>query len=122
MVSKARIRLSSTDPQDINTICAEIKEIADKTGVKLKGPIPLPTKKLMVATRKSPAGQGTNTFDKWEMRIHKRLIDVNTNVRLLMSLMRIRASDDFFIEMWLVECPFHHLPYFDPSDDSFDYQ
>ncbi len=55
MVSKARIRLSSTDPQDINTICAEIKEIADKTGVKLKGPIPLPTKKLMVPTRKSPA-------------------------------------------------------------------
>src|SRR5437762_10720215 len=81
MVSKARIRLSSTDPQDINTICAEIKEIADKTGVKLKGPIPLPTKKLMVPTRKSPAGQGTNTFDKWEMRIHKRLIDVDPNER-----------------------------------------
>src|SRR6266550_317214 len=83
MVSKARIRLSSTDPQDINTICAEIKEIADKTGVKLKGPIPLPTKKLMVPTRKSPAGQGTNTFDKWEMRIHKRLIDVDPNERFL---------------------------------------
>ncbi len=66
MVSKARIRLSSTDPQDINSICGEIRDIAEKTGVKLKGPIPLPTKKLLVATRKGPAGQGTKTFDKWE--------------------------------------------------------
>src|SRR5207245_180876 len=55
MVSKARIRLSSTDPQDINTICAEIKEIADKTGVKLKGPIHLPKKK-----KKNPINSQTN--------------------------------------------------------------
>jgi len=57
MVSKARIRLSSTDPQDINSICGEIRDIAEKTGVKLKGAIPLPTKKLLVPTRKGPAGQ-----------------------------------------------------------------
>ena len=57
MVSKARIRLSSTDPQDINTICTEIRDIADKTGVKLKGPIPLPTKKLIVPSRKSTHAQ-----------------------------------------------------------------
>src|SRR5947207_14612677 len=102
MVSKARIRLSSTDPHDINTICAEIKEIADKTGVKLKGPIPLPTKKLMVPTRKSPAGQGTNTFDKWEMRIHKRLIDVDPNERFLKSRIRFKARTDFVVELELV--------------------
>jgi len=95
MVSKARIRLSSTDPQDINAICGEIKEIADKTGVKLKGPIPLPTKRLVVPTRKSPAGQGTK-------RIHKRLIDVDPNERFLKRLMRIRAPDDVFIEIELL--------------------
>ena len=102
MVSKARIRLSSTDPQDINAICSEIKEIAEKTGVKLKGPIPLPTKKLLVPTRKSPAGQGTHSFDKWEMRIHKRLIDVDPNERFLKRMMRIRAPDDVFIEIELL--------------------
>ncbi len=95
MVSKARIRLSSTDPQDINSICGEIRDIAEKTGVKLKGPIPLPTKK-------SPAGQGTHSFDKWEMRIHKRLIDVDPNERFLKRLMRIRAPDDVFIEIELL--------------------
>ena len=77
MVSKARIRLSGTNPQGLDSICGEITKIADKTGVKLRGPIPLPTKKLNVPTRKSPCGQGTHTWDKWEMRIHKRLIDIS---------------------------------------------
>src|SRR5207249_10550871 len=97
MVSKARIRLSSTDPQDINTICGEIRDIADKTGVKLKGPIPLPMKKLMVSTRKSPAGQGIDSRDMWEVRIDKRLLDVDLNEGFLKRLMRIRAADDVLL-------------------------
>ncbi len=34
------------------------KKIAERTGVDLSGPIPLPTKKLVVPTRKSPDGEG----------------------------------------------------------------
>jgi len=102
VVSKARIRLSSTDPQDLNSICSEIRSIADKTGVKLSGPIPLPTKKLNVPTRKTPCGQGTHTWDKYEMRIHKRLIDVDPNERFLKRLMRIRMPDKVFIEIELI--------------------
>lgn len=102
MVSKARIKLSSTDPHDLNSICSEIKEIAEKAGVKLKGPIPLPTKRLMVPTRKSPCGEGTNTWDKWEMRIHKRLIDVDPNERFLKRLMRIKTPEDVYIEIELI--------------------
>jgi small subunit ribosomal protein S10 len=102
MVNKARIRLSGTNPQGLDSICGEITKIADKTGVKLRGPIPLPTKKLDVSTRKSPCGQGTNTWDKWEMRIHKRLIDVDPNERFLKRLMRIRTPEDVFIEIELL--------------------
>ena len=36
MANKARIRLSSTDPQGLNSICSEIMKIADRTGVKLR--------------------------------------------------------------------------------------
>jgi small subunit ribosomal protein S10 len=102
MVSKARIKLSSTDPQNLNMICDEIKKIADKTGVKIKGPIPLPTKRLIVPTRKSPCGEGTHTWDKWEMRIHKRLVDVDPNERFLKRLMRIKTPEDVFIEIELI--------------------
>jgi small subunit ribosomal protein S10 len=102
MVNKARIKLSSIDPQNLNMICDEIKKIADKTGVKIKGPIPLPTKRLIVPTRKSPCGEGTHTWDKWEMRIHKRLVDVDPNERFLKRLMRIKTPEDVFIEIELI--------------------
>ncbi len=102
MVNKARIKLSSTEPYNLNSICSEIKGIAEKAGVKLSGPIPLPTKRLIVPTRKSPCGEGTNTWDKWEMRIHKRLIDVDPNERFLKRLMRIKTPEDVYIEIELI--------------------
>jgi ribosomal protein uS10 len=42
----------------------------------VRGPIRLPTKILRITTRKSPCGEGTNTWDRFEMRIHKRIIDL----------------------------------------------
>jgi len=44
--------------------------------LKVKGPVRMPTKILHVTTRKSPCGEGTNTWDRFEMRIHKRIIDL----------------------------------------------
>ena len=102
MVSKARIKLSSTEPNDLNIICSEIRDIANKAGVKVKGPIPLPTKRLKIPTRKSPCGEGTNTWDRWEMRIHKRLIDVDPNERFLKRLMRIKTPEEVYIEIELI--------------------
>lgn len=34
----------------------------------MKGPVRMPTKVLRITTRKAPSGQGTNTFDRFEMR------------------------------------------------------
>tara|TARA_B100000315_G_C14383222_1_gene498448 strand:+ start:123 stop:362 length:240 start_codon:yes stop_codon:yes gene_type:complete len=73
--------------------------ITEKTGVKVKGPQPLPTKKLKVSTRKAPSGQGTATFDKWEMRVHRRLIDLDADDRTMKQLMRLKVPEDVFIEV-----------------------
>ena len=43
--------------------------------LRVKGPVRLPTKKLKVSTRKTPCGEGSKTWDTYEMRIHKRLIE-----------------------------------------------
>jgi small subunit ribosomal protein S10 len=56
MVQKARIHLSSTDKDRVEEIARELRAIAEKTGVRVAGPIPLPTKRLKVTTRKSPSG------------------------------------------------------------------
>jgi small subunit ribosomal protein S10 len=102
LVQKARIRLTSTDKTKLEEVCNELKGIADKTGVRLAGPIPLPTKKLKVPTRKSPCGEGTHTFDRWEMRIYKRLVDIDANERAMRRVMRIKVPENVFIEIELI--------------------
>jgi len=99
MVKRARIKLTSTDTEQLGEVCQEIKDIAKKIGVKLVGPIPLPTKKLVVPVRKTPCGDGSNTWDRFEMRVHKRLIEVDARERVMRSIMRIKVPSEVYIEM-----------------------
>ncbi len=101
MKQKARIKLSGVSPKELDEICQQIKQIAERTGVALSGPIPLPTRRLVVPCRKSPDGEGSETFDHWEMRIHKRLIDIDADERALRQLMRIQVPRDVNIEIVL---------------------
>ncbi|PIN75460.1 30S ribosomal protein S10 [Candidatus Woesearchaeota archaeon CG10_big_fil_rev_8_21_14_0_10_36_11] len=103
MVQRARIKLASTEIDKLNQICRDIKEIADKTGVQLRGPIPLPTKKLKVTTRKSPDGEGKASWERYEMRIHKRLIDVGADERTLRLVMRVPIPEGLNIEIEMVD-------------------
>lgn len=84
-----RVKLNSTDIVTLNAICDTIKDLAKKSGILISGPVPLPTKKLKITTRKSPCGQGTATFDRFEMRIHKRLIDFPANEKILHNIMKM---------------------------------
>ena len=103
MAQRARIKLASIDIDKINQICTDIKEIATKTGVDLRGPIPLPTKKLKVTTRKSPSGEGKATWERYEMRVHKRLIDLNADERTLRLVMRVPIPEGLNIEIEMVD-------------------
>lgn len=98
---RARISLSGTDPKKVDSVCQQIKKISERTGVNMSGPIPMPTKRLVVPCRKSPDGEGTETWERWEMRIHKRLIDLDADERALRSLMRIQVPDGVNIEIIL---------------------
>ena len=96
---KVRIKLDSIDIDMLNNICDSIKALAKKSGITIGGPIPLPTKKLKVTTRKSPCGDGTATFDKYEMRIHKRLIDLPANEKILHHIMRMKVPKSVNIKI-----------------------
>ena len=97
--TKARIRVSATDINQLNEICSDIQNIASDSKVKLSGPIPLPTKVLKITTRKSVSGDGTASWDRWEMRIHKRLVDIEPNERALRQVMRLQVPDGVNIEI-----------------------
>ncbi len=101
----ARIKLSGKDPKELDEVCSEIKDIAKKFGINYRGPIPLPTKILRVTTLKTPCGDGTGhgnaTFEKWEMRIHKRLIDVQADDRALRQIMRVDIPQNVHVSITL---------------------
>ncbi|HJN56789.1 MAG: 30S ribosomal protein S10 [Candidatus Woesearchaeota archaeon] len=102
-MQKARIKLASIEIHKINEVCSYINDIADKTGVDMKGPIPLPTKKLRVTTRKSPDGEGRSTWEKYEMRVHKRVIDLGLDERALRLVMRVPIPEGLNIEIEMIE-------------------
>lgn len=102
-MQKARIKLTSPDYNILTDICTKIIDVADRTGVKHSGIIPLPTKKLIVPTRKAPCGGGTESYEKWQMRIHKRLIDVESDERTLRRIMRVEIPENVHVEIELKE-------------------
>ena len=98
-MQKARIKLASTDIAKINEVCDFISDIADKTGVVMRGPVPLPRKTLKVTTRRSPCGEGKATWERYEMRVHKRLIDLGLDERALRLVMRVPIPEGLNIEI-----------------------
>ena len=101
MAQPARVKLTSISLKKLIDVCTEIMNIGTKTGVKVKGPIPLPVKRLNVVTRKSPCGSGTETYEKWEMKIHRRIIDINADDKAIRQLMRLKIPDNVYIELSL---------------------
>ena len=65
--------------------------------------LPLPTKKLRVTTRKSPDGEGRSTWEKYEMRVHKRVIDLGLDERALRLVMRVPIPEGLNIEIEMIE-------------------
>jgi len=102
-MQKARIKLASHNIDKVNEICNSISEIAKKTKVKMSGPIHIPTKNMKVTTRKSPCGDGKASFERYEMRIHKRLIEMGIDERALRLVMRVPIPEGVSIEIAMLD-------------------
>ena len=103
MPTVTTIKLTGENHADIDLVCASIRNISEQTGVQLRGPIPLPTRRLVVPCRKAPDGEGSETYDHWEMRIHKRLLEMDItsgkDESALRQVARIPIPDTVSIEL-----------------------
>lgn len=70
-----RIRLKAFDHRLIDRSAVEIVDTAKRTGARVKGPIPLPTKKERFTILISPHVD-KNARDQYEIRTHKRIMDI----------------------------------------------
>ncbi|POS84220.1 Ribosomal protein S10 [Erysiphe pulchra] len=83
---KIRITLTSRKVQSLEKVCQELVDRAKTKDLRVKGPVRLPTKTLKISTRKTPCGEGSKTWDTFEMRIHKRLIDLNAPTEVVKQI------------------------------------
>jgi len=70
-----RIRLKAYEHQVLDQSAEKIVETALRTGAKVSGPIPLPTKKEIITILRAPH-KYKDSREQFEMRTHKRLIDI----------------------------------------------
>ncbi len=99
MVFRIRIWLQSTNVEHLDKVARQIREIAEKSGVNVRGPVPLPNKRVVVPIFRLPHGEGSKYWEHWEMVIHKRLIDIDADERVMRKLIRIQVPDDVHIEL-----------------------
>lgn len=72
------ITITSTKMKAVEKLCADVKENGKKKGVQVKGPVRIPTKTLRITTRKTPCGEGSKTWDHFQMRVYKRILSLKT--------------------------------------------
>jgi len=72
---KIRISIKAYDHKLVDKSVAQIIETANKTGAQISGPIPLPTKKEVVTILRA-VHKYKDSREQFEMRTHKRLIDI----------------------------------------------
>ena len=91
-LQKIRIKLKAYEHQLIDQSAKKIVETAERTGAKVAGPIPLPTKKEIVTILRA-VHKYKDSREQFELRTHKRLIDV------------LHPSKKFIEELQNVELP-----------------
>eukprot|EP00310_Coccolithus_braarudii_P022105 CAMPEP_0183356386 /NCGR_PEP_ID=MMETSP0164_2-20130417/44219_1 /TAXON_ID=221442 /ORGANISM="Coccolithus pelagicus ssp braarudi, Strain PLY182g" /LENGTH=119 /DNA_ID=CAMNT_0025529789 /DNA_START=58 /DNA_END=417 /DNA_ORIENTATION=- len=102
-IHKIRITLTSRNVKAVEKVCTDLIRGAEKKRLKVKGPVRMPTKTLRLIVRKSPCGEGTNTWDNYEMRIHKRLIDLHSPSDVVRSITSINIDPGVEVEVTIAE-------------------
>lgn len=86
---KIRIRLKAFDHQVLDQSAEKIVETAKRTGAQISGPVPLPTQKEIITILRAPH-KYKDSREQFEMRTHKRLIDIFTPTpKTVDALMRL---------------------------------
>lgn len=98
---KIRIRLKAYDHQILDQSAERIVDTAKRSGAKVSGPIPLPTDREVYTILRAPH-KYKDSREQFEMRTHKRLIDINNPTpQTVDSLMRLDLPSGVDIEIKL---------------------
>ena len=98
---KIRIRLKAFDYRILDASASEIVETAKRTGSKVAGPIPLPTRIERFTVNRSPHVD-KKSMDQFEIRTHKRVLDiVDPTPQTVDALMKLDLASGVDVEIKL---------------------
>ncbi|KAH8981617.1 40S ribosomal protein S20 [Lactarius hatsudake] len=95
---KIRITLTSSNVKNLEKFSLDLINRA-KDKQRVKGPVRLPTKVLKITTRKTPCGEGSKTWDRYELKIHKRLIDLHSSSEIVKQITSISLEPGVEVEV-----------------------
>ncbi|MCZ7685781.1 MAG: 30S ribosomal protein S10 [Sandaracinaceae bacterium] len=97
--TKIRIRLKAYDHRLLDQSASEIVETAKRTGARVAGPIPLPTRISKFTVLRGPHVD-KKSREQFEIRTHKRLLDIlEPNQQTLEALMKLDLSAGVEVEI-----------------------
>ncbi|EKD91505.1 MAG: hypothetical protein ACD_30C00002G0002 [uncultured bacterium] len=96
---RIRVRLKSYDYRVLDTTCEQLLDTALRTGAKIVGPIPLPTRTSRITVPKSPFTD-KNSQETFEIKTHKRVVDIiEPTDKTIDSLMHLELPAGVDIEV-----------------------
>ncbi|CAF2138171.1 hypothetical protein BRARA_B01551 [Brassica rapa] len=102
-IHKIRITLSSKNVKNLEKVCTDLVRGAKDKRLRVKGPVRMPTKVLKITTRKAPCGEGTNTWDRFELRVHKRVIDLFSSPDVVKQITSITIEPGVEVEVTIAD-------------------
>ncbi|XP_066110529.1 small ribosomal subunit protein uS10-like [Saccopteryx bilineata] len=87
----------------LSLVCADLIRGAKEKNLKVKGPVRMPTKTLRITTRKTPCREGSKTWDRFQMRIHKRLIDLHSPSEIVKQITSISIEPGVEVEVTIAD-------------------
>ncbi|CAO1394549.1 unnamed protein product [Diamesa serratosioi] len=102
-VHRIRIVLTGCNVRSLEKVCVDLISGAKKQKLRVKGPIRMPTNVLRITTRKTPCGEGSKTWDHFQMRIHKRIIDLHSPSEIVRQITSINIEPGVQIEVTMAD-------------------
>lgn len=96
---KIRMTLTSTNVKALEKVTSEFIARAKKRELKHFGPIRMPTKTLRITTRKTPCGEGSKTWSRYQLRIHKRVLDFKSTSEVVKDVTKMTIDPVVTVEI-----------------------
>ncbi|KAH0792207.1 40S ribosomal protein S20 [Histomonas meleagridis] len=99
---RIRLTITSSKLPNLQKVCNNLVQKLKAEHLKVRGPIPMPRRRLRITTRRAPCGNGTETYDHLELRIYKRVIDFVGTPAAVKQVTQIGLEPEVHVEVSVI--------------------